>query len=123
MRTICTNLGSSTGRNRVYVENTIILAKTLVYNDYRVVCGGADIGLMEVLANTIIKHKGQIIGVIPVNIADKVGHKNLTQLIIVNTIHERKQKMFELSDAFIGFSFLISIQSFGLLIILNPDFL
>ncbi len=102
MKTICINLGSNTGNNRLYVENTIILAKTLVYNDYRVVYGGADIGLMGVLANTVIRYKGQIIGVIPRDIADKVKHNNLTQLIVVNTLHERKQKMFELSDAFIA---------------------
>jgi uncharacterized protein (TIGR00730 family) len=102
VKTICINLGSNPGNDRLYVENTIILAKTLVYNDYRVVYGGADVGLMGVLANTIIKHKGQIIGVIPRDIAGKVGHKNLDRLIVVNTLHERKQKMFELSDAFIA---------------------
>ncbi len=102
MKTVCINLGSNSGNNRVYMEKTIILAKTLVYNDYRVVYGGADIGLMGVLADTVIKHKGQIVGIIPQDIAAKVGHNNLTQLIVVNTLHERKQKMFELSDAFIA---------------------
>jgi uncharacterized protein (TIGR00730 family) len=102
MKTICINLGSNTGRNKIYVEQTIILAKTLVFNDYHVVYGGADVGLMGVLANTVLEHRGRITGVIPEHIAAAVGHKSLTELIVVKDMHERKQRMFELSDAFIA---------------------
>ena len=64
--------------------------------------GGADVGLMGELARSALASGGRVTGVIPKSICDKVGFRGLTALHVVETMHERKQKMFELSDAFIG---------------------
>jgi uncharacterized protein (TIGR00730 family) len=102
MKTICIYLGSNMSRNNIYAEHTIILAKTLVYNDFYVVYGGADVGLMGVLAKTVLEYRGRITGVIPEDIAAAVGHKGLSELIVVKDMHERKRRMIDLSDAFIA---------------------
>ncbi len=69
---------------------------TLVY-------GGGNVGLMGILADAALVAGGEVIGVIPRQmIARKLGHKGVTSLLPVNTMHERKQKMAELSDAFIA---------------------
>ena len=102
MKTICIYPGSHTGRYKIRVEPTIILAKTLVYNDYHVVYGGANVGLLGVLADTVPERKRRITGVIPESISGAAARRGLSELIIVKDMRERKRKMFEISDAFIA---------------------
>jgi hypothetical protein len=67
----------------------------------RLVFGGGRIGLMGVLADAVLAAGGQVTGVIPGHIEEReVGHQQVTELLIVDNMHERKHKMFELSDAF-----------------------
>lgn len=69
---------------------------TLIY-------GGGNIGLMGIVADTVIENEGRVIGIIPDFLMQKeVGHKGLTKLEIVGSMHERKKRMADLSDAFIA---------------------
>ncbi|MBN1294725.1 MAG: TIGR00730 family Rossman fold protein, partial [Candidatus Latescibacteria bacterium] len=102
MKNICINLGSNPGFKSIYTEKTSELARTLIGKGYNIVYGGADVGLMGTLANTALECGGNVIGVIPEKIKDKVAHNNLSELHVVKDMHERKMKMFELSDGFIA---------------------
>jgi uncharacterized protein (TIGR00730 family) len=99
---ICVNCGSSPGGVVAYQDSAIKLGKYLGEKNIDLVYGGADVGLMGVIANAALNAGGNVIGVITKSLAAKVQQNNVTELIIVNTMHERKMKMFELSDAFIA---------------------
>ena len=102
MKRICVNCGSSPGFDACYMSMARRLGETLVEHSYELVYGGADVGLMGAVADTVLKAGGIVRGVIPESFADKVSHQGLTELRIVPSMHERKQIMFELSDAFIA---------------------
>jgi len=102
MKRICVNCGSSAGFDACYVSMARRLGETLVERKYELVYGGADVGLMGEVADTVLKGGGVVRGVIPESFADKVSHQGLTELRIVPSMHERKQIMFDLSDAFIA---------------------
>lgn len=78
------------------------LGKELLEQDLELVYGGADVGLMSKVADTVLKGGGSVIGVIPKSFAHKVSHRGLTKLHVVESMHERKSMMFDLSDGFIG---------------------
>jgi uncharacterized protein (TIGR00730 family) len=78
------------------------LGQILANRNYELVYGGAEVGLMGEVANTVLKAGGLVIGVIPKSFAHKVSHQGLTELHVVDSMHERKSLMFELSDAFIA---------------------
>ena len=102
MKRICVNCGSNIGFNPLFKEAAERLGRTFVNQGLELVYGGAEVGLMGVLANTVMNNGGSVIGVIPQSFAHKVSHQGLTEIHIVNSMHERKQMMFDLSDAFIG---------------------
>ena len=103
MKKICVFCGSSSGIDPVYKQYAKKMAVTLFNNNKSLVYGGGSIGLMGILADELLYLGGDVIGVIPEFLAAKeVDHKNLTQMITVNSMHERKQTMSELSDAFIA---------------------
>jgi uncharacterized protein (TIGR00730 family) len=102
MKRICVNCGSSPGFNQAYMEMAHRLAQVLVDHQYELVYGGADVGLMGDVANTVLKAGGVVRGVIPESFAHKVSHQGLSELHIVASMHERKTMMFELSDAFVA---------------------
>jgi len=103
MKKITVFCGSSTGFDKKILEQVILLGKTFLNNKIDLVYGGTNVGLMGILANTILKGNGKVIGVIPDFIKEfKLSHENLTELIIVKTMHERKAKMSELADGFIA---------------------
>jgi uncharacterized protein (TIGR00730 family) len=99
---VCVNCGSTPGLLAEYREAARRLGEYLAGHGIDLVFGGADAGLMGVVANAALASGGRVIGVAPRPIADKVGHHTLTELHIVGSMHERKQKMFDLSDAFIA---------------------
>ncbi|NLE01773.1 MAG: TIGR00730 family Rossman fold protein [Fibrobacter sp.] len=101
MNRICVNCGSSPGKDPLYRGMAVSLGTFLGERDIELVYGGADVGLMGDVANAVLRAGGNVTGVITQSLAEKVCHHNLTELIVVNTMHERKMKMFELSDAFI----------------------
>lgn len=78
------------------------LGEALVCNNYELVYGGANIGLMGQVADSVMLGGGVAIGVIPESFAHRVSHQGLTELHIVGSMHERKTMMFDLSDAFIA---------------------
>ncbi|MFZ0912031.1 MAG: TIGR00730 family Rossman fold protein [Candidatus Korobacteraceae bacterium] len=102
-RRLCVFCGSYTGRRRAYRAAAERLGLLLVERGIELVYGGGNIGLMGVLADTILARGGRAIGVIPESLmAKEVGHTGLTELRIVNSMHERKAVMSDLSDGFIA---------------------
>lgn len=103
MERICVFCGSSKGNYSIYEETANILAMEIVKNDLTMVYGGGSIGIMGVLSDKILSMNGKVIGVIPKFLYDlEVGHDDVTELIIVESMHERKQKMAEISDGFLA---------------------
>jgi uncharacterized protein (TIGR00730 family) len=102
MKRICVNCGSSSGVNANYSKSAIQLGKYLADNQIELVYGGANVGLMGDVANATLQSGGKVIGIITEALANKVKHDKLTETVIVNSMHERKMKMFNLSDAFIA---------------------
>ncbi|WP_374011667.1 TIGR00730 family Rossman fold protein [Pseudoxanthomonas koreensis] len=103
MRSICVYCGSNAGSKPAYAERAIALGDRIARDGLRLVYGGGSIGLMGTVANAVLEAGGQVTGVIPKQLADwEVAHKGLTELEIVGSMHERKMRMFELSDAFVA---------------------
>jgi len=103
MKRICINCGSNIGLGDNYKTEAKQLGKLLAEKNISVVYGGANVGLMGIIADAALLEGGEVIGVIPKSIEAKVGHKGLSKLFIVESMHDRKNMMFELSDAFIAF--------------------
>jgi uncharacterized protein (TIGR00730 family) len=100
---ICVFCGSSPGARPAYAAATEGLAELLVDEGIGVVYGGAAVGLMGTLADAVLARRGEIIGVIPRALVDKeIGHRALTDLRVVESMHERKATMAELADAFVA---------------------
>ncbi len=103
MKSVSVFCGSSEGYNEVYREAAYKLGAALAEQGITVVYGGAKVGLMGALAEGVLQHKGKIIGVVPTFLKTKeVVHESLTQLITVETMHERKVRMHELSQGVIA---------------------
>ena len=102
MKRVCVNCGSSPGFDPCYMIMARRLGQALADRKYELVYGGADVGLMGEVADTVMKAGGVVRGVIPASFADKVSHQGLTELRVVGSMHERKKMMFDLSDAFIA---------------------
>lgn len=103
MKKICVYCGSNSGKRPEYLEATDALAKELVGRDIGLVYGGASVGIMGRLADTVLAAGGEVIGVIPQMLVDKeVAHGGLSELKIVKSMHERKMMMASLSDGFIA---------------------
>ncbi|MCF7791293.1 MAG: TIGR00730 family Rossman fold protein [Victivallales bacterium] len=102
-RAICIFCGSSFGNRNEYVNAAEQLADEFIKRNIKLIYGGAKVGLMGVLADRILKQGGEVTGIIPRSLLDKeVAHKNLTELKIVEDMHQRKYLMHEMSDAFIA---------------------
>jgi uncharacterized protein (TIGR00730 family) len=103
MKRISVFCGSSVGYDPVYAAKAYELGKVLAACSIGVVYGGAKIGLMGAVANGCLENGGEAIGVIPNFLRTKeVAHDGLTELLIVDTMHERKLKMDSLSDGVIA---------------------
>ncbi|WP_163537189.1 TIGR00730 family Rossman fold protein [Gracilibacillus sp. YIM 98692] len=103
MKRIAVFCGSSMGENEVYRQGAVALGKELAKRNITLIYGGASVGLMGIIADTVLKEGGEVIGVIPEMLHKKeVAHLELTKLYTVDTMHERKAKMAELADGFIA---------------------
>ncbi len=103
MKRICIYCGSSPGSLPAYAAAARHSGTVLAERGLAVVYGGGNVGLMGILADAALAAGGQVIGVIPRRmIARELGHSGVTSLIAVDSMHERKQKMADLSDAFIA---------------------
>ena len=102
MKSICVYCGSNAGSKHVYAERAMALGDRLAKDGLRLVYGGGNVGLMGTVANAVLDAGGQVTGVIPKQLADwEVAHRGLTELEIVDSMHARKMRMFELSDGFV----------------------
>ena len=102
-RRICVFCGSNLGSRPVYRAATEQLAAILVQHGIELVYGGGNIGLMGILADSVLADGGTVIGVIPDSLmAREVGHRGLTDLRVVSSMHERKALMSDLSNAFLA---------------------
>ncbi len=99
---ICVFCGSSFGTSNLYKEEVKKLGKLLAKNNIKLIYGGGNSGLMGVLAHEVMENKGEATGIIPRRIYENVDHLELTELKIVDSMHERKAMMYELADAFIA---------------------
>lgn len=101
--TLAVFCGSSTGNNIEYENATRSFGKFLALNNINVVYGGGRVGLMGILADSVLENGGKVHGVIPVKLQEKeLAHTELTELSIVANMHERKAMMAELSDGFVA---------------------
>jgi uncharacterized protein (TIGR00730 family) len=100
---ICVFCGASPGARPEYAQATTELASLLAAEGVGVVYGGGGVGLMGVLADAVIAEGGEIIGVIPRALVDReIAHRDVTDMRVVASMHERKALMAELADAFVA---------------------
>jgi uncharacterized protein (TIGR00730 family) len=103
MHRITVFCGSSSGHDDLYRNYATKLGETLASLDIGLVYGGAKVGLMGALADGALRNGGQVIGVLPNFLRSKeLAHQGLSELIMVDTMHERKTKMFDLCEGFIA---------------------
>jgi len=103
MKRITVFCGSSFGTDDVYKSQAKLLGKTLSEHQIELVYGGANVGLMGAVADGVLENGGKAIGVLPNFLKSKeIAHECLTDLILVETMHERKTKMNELCDGVIA---------------------
>lgn len=103
MKRICVYCGSSPGRHPEFTESARALGRALVQRNIGLVYGGASIGVMGAVADAVVENGGEVIGVMPQALIDKeVSHSGLSELRVVDSMHERKALMAELSDGFIA---------------------
>ncbi|WP_026581280.1 TIGR00730 family Rossman fold protein [Bacillus sp. J33] len=103
MKRIAVFCGSSNGASEVYIEGAKKLGKELAKRNIELVYGGASVGIMGAVADSVLEEGGYVIGVMPRFLENReISHKNLSELIIVDSMHERKAKMSELADGFIA---------------------
>ena len=103
MPNICVYCGSSSGNDPAFVAAATDLGSTIADHGYGLGDGGASIGLMGTVADSVLASAGIVTGVLPKSLADKeITHPGLSELIITISMHERKTRMADLSDAFIA---------------------
>jgi uncharacterized protein (TIGR00730 family) len=103
MKKICVYCGSNPGLRPEYIAAARFLAEELLARNIGLVYGGAHVGIMGEIANTVLAGGGDVTGIIPKALVDlEVSHKGLSELIIVDSMHERKAMMADLSDGFIA---------------------
>jgi uncharacterized protein (TIGR00730 family) len=103
IRSICVFCGASSGRDPRYAAAAAVTGETLARRGLRLVYGGGRLGLMGAVADAALAAGGEVVGVIPRGLVDReLAHPGLTELRIVDALHERKAQMAELSDAFLA---------------------
>jgi uncharacterized protein (TIGR00730 family) len=100
--TIAVFCGSKNGNQPAHAEAAIKFGDLLASQGIRLVYGGGNLGIMGIVADAVLAGGGEVIGVIPKFLSDfEVAHENLTELVTVDSMHERKNHMFRISDAFV----------------------
>lgn len=103
MKMLCVFCGSAEGKTPAYLEMARQLGEAMARNNVGLVYGGASIGLMGAIADAILASGGVVIGVIPKTLVNyEIAHEKLTELHIVEDMHQRKKLMYEKSDAFLS---------------------
>jgi len=103
MKSIAVFCGSSLGANKIYEEAAFSVGQILARERLRVIYGGGKVGLMGVVADSVLAAGGEVIGVIPRALfKTEVAHAGLSDLRVVESMHERKKLMADLADAFLA---------------------
>lgn len=103
MQTLCVFCGSSAGFDPIYAQTASATGQYLAEHQMRLVYGGGNVGLMGLLADAALRHGGRVTGIIPHFLAQwEVAHRNLSELLFTETMHERKAQMADLSDGFVA---------------------
>ena len=103
MSNLCVFCGSSKGKDPKYLELGKELGALMGEKEIGLVYGGGRVGIMGAMADACLEKGGKVYGVIPQSLMEwEVGHQGITELTVVDSMHERKAKMYELSDAFVA---------------------
>ena len=103
VRSLCVFCGASVGKDPAFRAAAEELGRLIAEHNLRLIFGAGSVGLMGTVADAVLAGGGEAIGVIPEFLRDReLFHKNLTELHVVDSMHTRKRKMFDLSDGFIG---------------------
>lgn len=103
LRTVCVYCGSNPGSRPIYTERATALGDRLARDGLALVYGGGNVGLMGMVADAVLAAGGEVIGVIPEQLVGmEVAHLGVTRLEVVANMHERKARMFDLSDGFVA---------------------
>ncbi len=102
IKTLCVYCGSRTSNNTNFINLAKVVGKILGQNRIRLIYGGGNVGLMGILATSVIENGGEVHGIIPAHL-DKIekSHHKITELTVVDNMHQRKRMMFDHSDAFL----------------------
>lgn len=102
VKSVCVYCGANSGNNPAYAKAAEELGKLLAENNIQVVYGGASIGIMGSLAESVLQHDGYITGIIPHGLFQReVAHNGISKLLVVDSMHDRKSLIAKLSDAII----------------------
>ena len=100
---LCVYCGSSAGRHPEYAEQARAFGAEMARRGIALVYGGGKVGLMGTVADAVLAGGGRVVGVIPRQLVElEVAHPDLSELVVVETMHQRKTRMYELSDAFVA---------------------
>jgi uncharacterized protein (TIGR00730 family) len=103
VKKLCIFCGSGAGKTSKYMDLGTKIGELLVKNNIGLVYGGASIGLMGSIADSVMKNGGHVTGVIPKSLVDyEVAHSGLSKLFVVDNMHQRKQMMYDHADAFLS---------------------
>jgi uncharacterized protein (TIGR00730 family) len=103
LKSVCVYCGSNAGSRPVYAERAAQLGTQLARDGLALVYGGGNVGLMGIAADAALAAGGEVVGVIPEQLVGwEVAHRGVTRLEVVANMHERKARMFDLSDAFVA---------------------
>ena len=103
MKRVCVFCGSSEGKKSSYAKVARELGQEIAKREWGLVYGGASIGVMGACANGALEKNGKVWGIIPQSIMDlEVGNEKIAHLEVVNSMHQRKERMYELSQAFVA---------------------
>ena len=102
MRSVCVYCGSSTGNDPAFLDEAVRAGTYIAQQGLTLVYGGGRVGLMGAVADAALAAGGEVVGVMPADlVAQEIGHTGLSELHVVNSMHERKWKMAELADGFL----------------------
>ena len=95
--------GANNGKSESYIKNATELGEWIADNNHTLVYGGGKIGLMGVIADTVLENRGEVIGIMPQFLVDrKISHTGITEFIIVDDMSVRKDKLVDLGDVFVA---------------------
>jgi hypothetical protein len=102
IKKICVYCGSGPGTDPAFIAAAREFGEILAKNGIGLVYGGGSVGMMGEIADAVLKHGGDVTGIIPQFLVQREHAKRIDKLIITRDMHERKRKMFELADAFVA---------------------